>query len=175
MIANALSQNGQLQLKHFEAGRDRLENKGITALGQVFASMGSLEVVHVPQNGIKDEGMSSLLGSLKSCKKLRTLRINDNWLKSQSIDNLIRVIFNCSSLEDLNISDLNMGQENVQAVMKAISLSKINQLKTFYCNYNEVTSSIIARTILKQFKEQQADQVDGGQFKLVEFIGCSGI
>ena len=48
MIAQALARNEGLKLKHFEAGRDRLENKGITALGRVFAQMGSLEVVHVP-------------------------------------------------------------------------------------------------------------------------------
>ena len=48
MIAQALARNEGLKLKHFEAGRDRLENKGITALGRVFARMGSLEVVHVP-------------------------------------------------------------------------------------------------------------------------------
>ena len=42
MIAEALSKNEGLRLRHFEAARDRLENKGITALGRVFAEMGSL-------------------------------------------------------------------------------------------------------------------------------------
>ena len=37
MIAEALAKNEGLKLVHFEAGRDRLENKGITALSKVFA------------------------------------------------------------------------------------------------------------------------------------------
>lgn len=32
MIANALKENSEMKLKQFSAGRDRLENKGITAL-----------------------------------------------------------------------------------------------------------------------------------------------
>ena len=36
MIAAALKENKTLKLRHFEAGRDRLENKGIKALAQVF-------------------------------------------------------------------------------------------------------------------------------------------
>lgn len=36
MIAEALKCNTDLKLTHFHAGRDRLENKGITALAQVF-------------------------------------------------------------------------------------------------------------------------------------------
>ena len=48
MIAAALAQNQALKLRHFEAGRDRLENKGIMALAKVFGDLGSLEVVHVP-------------------------------------------------------------------------------------------------------------------------------
>ena len=64
MIAHALDQNEDLKLLHFEAGRDRLESKGITALAKVFGKMGSLKVIHVPQNGIKDEGMTELLSNL---------------------------------------------------------------------------------------------------------------
>ena len=48
MIAAALAQNQALKLRQFEAGRDRLENKGIMALAKVFGDLGSLEVVHVP-------------------------------------------------------------------------------------------------------------------------------
>jgi Ran GTPase-activating protein 1 len=61
MIAEALLSNSDLKLTHFHAGRDRLENKGITALAKVFEQMGSLQEVHVPQNGIKDSGMKELI------------------------------------------------------------------------------------------------------------------
>ena len=48
MIAEALGANDGLQLQTFHAGRDRLENKGITALASVFAEMKSLQELHVP-------------------------------------------------------------------------------------------------------------------------------
>lgn len=86
MIAAALSLNTDLKLTHFHAGRDRLENKGITALAEVFKRMGSLEEIHVPQNGIKDAGMKELLEALCSCKNLHTLRVNDNWLKTEATE-----------------------------------------------------------------------------------------
>lgn len=47
MIAAALNQNKGLKLTHFHAGRDRLENKGITALAEVFRGMGSLLEIDV--------------------------------------------------------------------------------------------------------------------------------
>jgi len=81
MIASALKANENLALKHFEAGRDRLENDGITALASFFRKSGSLEVISVPQNGIKVEGMTALMESLATNKNLRELKINDNWLK----------------------------------------------------------------------------------------------
>ena len=42
MIAQALAENKDLKLVQFSAGRDRLENKGITALAGVFKAMGGL-------------------------------------------------------------------------------------------------------------------------------------
>lgn len=49
MIAQALAENAALKLQQFLAGRDRLENKGITALAQVFKTYaGTLEVIEVP-------------------------------------------------------------------------------------------------------------------------------
>lgn len=92
MIAEALKENKSLKLEEFSAGRDRLENKGITALAEVFNSMGSLKVVNVPQNGIKDEGMSNLVAGLRSCEQLSELRVNDNWIKTGATKFLIEVI-----------------------------------------------------------------------------------
>ncbi len=48
MIAAALKSNSELKLTHFHAGRDRLEDKGISALAQVFEDMGTLVEIHVP-------------------------------------------------------------------------------------------------------------------------------
>lgn len=121
MVAEALSKNQGLKLRHFEAIRDRLENDGITALAKVFAELGTLEQVHITQNGIKDPGMTAILNSLAdSCPNLNTLYINDNWLKGEATPALCKLFFKCPKLKELDISDLNMGQELATAAFMAL-------------------------------------------------------
>uniref|UniRef100_A0A7S3MN86 Ran GTPase-activating protein 1 n=1 Tax=Favella ehrenbergii TaxID=182087 RepID=A0A7S3MN86_9SPIT len=176
MIAEALSRNEGLKLKHFEAGRDRLENKGITALARVFAEMGSLETIHVPQNGIKDEGMSALLSSLaQSCTNLTTLRINDNWLKAQALPNLFKVILRCSKLDHLNISDLNMGQEPVIAALTAIKDSEGTVVRELFCNYNEVDSRAAAIKCCDLLEEIASKTSEERSLERVDFIGLDSM
>ena len=140
IIAAAFKENKDLKLKQFTAGRDRLENRGITALASVFKEMKSLEVIEVPQNGIKKEGMLALLEALKeNAETLREIKIEDNWIKGQAVDKLAELILKAKKLEKLNISDSNMGSEGALLVVRAIQDSEIkNTLKEFYCNYNEV-------------------------------------
>lgn len=178
MIAAALSENHGLALRHFEAGRDRLENKGITALAQVFGGMGSLEEIHVPQNGIKDDGMAALLHNLQGARggHLRVLRINDNWLKTKAAEELLALLVNGERLELLNISDLNMGQETVLVALRALAASKC-VLGTFQCNYNEVGNREAASECLRILLEQLGTRERGGR-RLTEcdFIGnCSSV
>ena len=178
MIAEALSKNEGLKLVHFEAGRDRLENKGITALAKVFGQMGSLEIVHVPQNGIKDPGMSELLSNLQSPKEgtecpLKVLRVNDNWLKDESTEKLIALVFQARSLQELNISDCNMGCENMVGALRALRGSRLTGLTTFGCNYNDDKEN------LAHFKEcldilikvMKIESDDGKTISKCQFIG----
>lgn len=151
MIANALSENPKMKLVHFAAGRDRLENKGATALAAVFKQMGSLEIIEVPQNGIKKDGMVALLDSLKhNVHTLREIHIHDNWIKGQAADNLVQFIYQARCLEKLNISDSDMGTENAFLVIKALhdSASVRSSLREFYCNFNEITVSSINNEVL---------------------------
>ena len=136
--------------------------------------MGSLEVVHVPQNGIKDEGMTAFLSSLADgCAKLRVLRVNDNWLKSGAISQLFKVISSCVDLEELNISDLNMGQEGVTAALEALKASEQTVLRHFLCNYNDVESGELARRCTSIMMDDLAPrEKDGNKLENVEFVGC---
>jgi len=89
LIANALRENSELKLTHFAAGRDRLENKGITAIAGVFKDMKSLEVIEVPQNGIKKDGMMALLDAfIANAETLREVYIHDNWVKTEAVEKL---------------------------------------------------------------------------------------
>jgi Ran GTPase-activating protein 1 len=123
MIANALLENKDLKLVHFSAGRDRLENKGITALSQVFKAMaGSLEFIEVPQNGIKKEGMIALLESLKAnSESLREVYLHDNWIKGEAVTKLAEFLLKSTKLTHLNFSDSTMGTDGAVLVVKALS------------------------------------------------------
>lgn len=54
------AQGKPLALKVFVAGRNRLENDGATALAEAFRVIGTLEEVHMPQNGINHPGVTAL-------------------------------------------------------------------------------------------------------------------
>ncbi len=60
----ATKKEAPLQLEVMEAGRNRLENKGIIAISKGLHEMRSLKCLVVPQNGIKEAGMTQLLDSL---------------------------------------------------------------------------------------------------------------
>ena len=166
MIANALKENKALKLSHFSAGRDRLENKGISSLAEAFKQMGSLEVIEVPQNGIKKDGMLALLLSLKeNTETLREININDNWIKQEAVDRLVEVLFRVKKLEKLNISDSNMGNKAVLMVMRAIKDSvAFETLKELKCNFNEVESSKVAIECMQIMLEMK-------NLKVIEFMG----
>jgi Ran GTPase-activating protein 1 len=123
MIAAGLAENKELRLAHFSAGRDRLENKGITAIAGVLGGhmAGSLEVIEVPQNGIKKDGMMALLEALKAnASSLREVYLHDNWIKQQAIDHLVEFVLKAERLERLNISDSTMGTAGVLLLAKAM-------------------------------------------------------
>lgn len=169
MIAQALTENTSLRLQHFSAGRDRLENKGITALAGVFKAMGTLEVIEVPQNGIKKEGMVALLDALKfNAQSLREVHLHDNWIKGEANEKLVEFVLKAEKLEKLNISDSNMGTQAALLLVKALAHpeTKAHQtLKQFSCNYNEVDSVNATNLILETLLSDQFAVLETVEFK----------
>lgn len=168
MIANALAENKDLRLEHFSAGRDRLENKGITALARVFQSMQSLVTIEVPQNGIKKDGMIALLEALKAnSETLREVHIHDNWIKGEAIDGLVAFVLKAKRLEKLNVSDSTMGTDAALFLAKALSQSADikSTLKHFACNYNEVEAGAVSRRILEILLSDDFTALETVEFK----------
>jgi Ran GTPase-activating protein 1 len=156
-----------MRLTHFSAGRDRLENKGITALAAVFKQQASLEVLEVPQNGIKKDGMLALLDALKSnAGTLREVYLHDNWIKQTAIDGLLKFVLSARTLQRLNISDSTMGSEGGLLLAKALVINEETKkgLKWFGCNYNEVESGKISARILDYLSHMEG-------LETVEFKG----
>ena len=135
----------------------------------VFKAMGSLEVIEVPQNGIKKDGMIALLESLKAnAESLREVYLHDNWIKQEAIDRLVEFILRAKSLVRLNISDSTMGTNGALLVAKAMSENESlrGTLKQFSCNYNEVESSAVSKRIL--------DILGSGVFSQLELVEFKG-
>ena len=151
MIAEALGSNKELHLVHFAAGRDRLENKGITALAKVFKEMGSLEIIEIPQNGIKKDGMVALFDALKAnADTLREVHLHDNWIKGEAVERLVEFVLRAKKLEVLNVSDSTMGSHSAFLLIKAMSEAEgiRSTLKHFSCNYNEIEPTATTKRLL---------------------------
>lgn len=79
LLADALQQchdeaclaGGKLQLEVFVVGRSRLEDRGATALAEVFGNLGSLLEVSMPQNGINQAGIGALASAFAKNTGLR--------------------------------------------------------------------------------------------------------
>lgn len=116
-------------------------------MANVFKAMGSLEILEVPQNGIKKDGMIALLDALKSnSQTLREVYLHDNWIKQEAIDRLVEFILRAESLERLNISDSTMGTNGALLLAKAIAENPHlkSTLRHVSCNYNEIESSAVS-------------------------------
>lgn len=104
--------------------------------------------------------MLALLDALKeNSETLKEVYIHDNWIKGEAAERLVQLIYLSRQLQKLNISDSDMGTENAYLVIKAIHSSPaiLQSLKEFYCNFNEITSSAINKTILDSLlNESQA-------------------
>jgi Ran GTPase-activating protein (RanGAP) involved in mRNA processing and transport len=83
--------------------------------------MASLEILEVPQNGIKKDGMVALLDALKAnSHSLREVYLHDNWIKVDAIDRLVEFILKARTLEILNVSDSTMGTEGALLLANAL-------------------------------------------------------
>ncbi|XP_024288814.1 ran GTPase-activating protein 1 isoform X3 [Oncorhynchus tshawytscha] len=93
-----------LKLKVFQAGRNRLENEGATALALAFQLMGSLEEVHMPQNGINHAGVTALATAMQHNPHLRILNLNDNTFTKRGALAMAQALRHLRTVQELNLS-----------------------------------------------------------------------
>lgn len=116
-IADALLQSAQLakkegrpsNLRTFVCGRNRLENGSSAAFAAAFLALGTLEVVRMPQNGIRMEGIALLLSALSSNVNLSTLDLQDNTFTLSGSRAIVAALPCWPKLTSLNLSDCLLG------------------------------------------------------------------
>uniref|UniRef100_A0A3B3S795 Ran GTPase activating protein 1 n=1 Tax=Paramormyrops kingsleyae TaxID=1676925 RepID=A0A3B3S795_9TELE len=131
-----------LSLKIFIAGRNRLENDGATALAQAFQMMGSLEEVHMPQNGINHPGVTALARAMQSNQKLRVLNLNDNTFTKKGAIAMAQVLL-------INFGDCLVRSEGAAAIADALmtGLPILKELNLSFGEIKEEAALMVAKAV----------------------------
>nr|XP_058971510.1 ran GTPase-activating protein 1-like [Pocillopora verrucosa] len=126
-----------LQLQVFISGRNRLENPGAKSLAAAFETIGTLEEIQMPQNGILHEGVAALAEALKSNPNLKILNLNDNTFTPKGAMAMAKVLPNLKNIEVINFGDCLVKTEGAKALAKSLQ-GAVNNLKDLNLSYDEI-------------------------------------
>ncbi|XP_017779037.1 PREDICTED: ran GTPase-activating protein 1-like [Nicrophorus vespilloides] len=176
LLANALldchkfsAESGKpLQLKVFIAGRNRLENEGAQSLASVFKTIGTLEEIQMPQNGIYHVGITALSEAFKVNKNLKILNLNDNTIGPVGAKALAKALPNLESLKTINFGDCLLKTKG--AIALAECLSNCDKLEELILSFNEIKTDGAVEVLyaLKEKDNLKKISLNGNKF------GCEG-
>lgn len=129
-----------LKLRVFIAGRNRLENEGATALAKAFKLMGSLEEVHMPQNGINHPGVTALATAMQHNPNLRVLNLNDNTFTKKGAIAMAQALRDLRNVQVINFGDCLVRSEGAIAI-SAILRDGLPILKELNLSFGELTEA----------------------------------
>ncbi|XP_045929263.1 ran GTPase-activating protein 1a isoform X3 [Micropterus dolomieu] len=128
-----------LSLKVFVAGRNRLENDGATALAHAFQLMGSLEEVHMPQNGINHPGVTALATAMQHNTGLRILNLNDNTFTEKGAIAMAQALKHLHSIQVINFGDCLVRPAGAIAIAESLT-EGLPILKELNLSFGEITA-----------------------------------
>ncbi|KAK7939982.1 hypothetical protein WMY93_003308 [Mugilogobius chulae] len=147
-----------LKLKVFIAGRNRLENEGASALAKAFKLMGSLEEVHMPQNGINYTGVMALASAVRHNPELRVLNFNDNTFTKRGTLAMAQALKHLSNVQVINFGDCLVRSEG--AIALAAVLKGLPILKELNLSFGEITEAaalVLAQAIAGKSQMETLD------------------
>jgi len=162
---NSKADGKPLPLRVFIAGRNRLENEGVTALAKVFKMIGSLEEIQIPQNGIYHIGVRELSEALKSNRGLRVLNLNDNTLGPKGSTALASALPNLQMLRTVNLGDCLLKTAGALSIADGLKGKHAN-LEELLLDHNEIKKDgglAIAKAMENKGKLKVLS-LDGNQF-----------
>lgn len=138
-----------LRLKVFIAGRNRLENEGATALAKAFQLIGSLEEVHMPQNGINHQGVTALAGAMQHNSDLRVLNLNDNTFTKRGALPMAQALRHLRNVQVINFGDCLVRSEGAIAIAAALreGLPILKELNLSFGELSEAAALVVARCV----------------------------
>uniref|UniRef100_A0A672QA68 Ran GTPase-activating protein 1 n=1 Tax=Sinocyclocheilus grahami TaxID=75366 RepID=A0A672QA68_SINGR len=138
-----------LRLKVFIAGRNRLENDGATALAKAFKLLGSLEEVHMPQNGINHPGITALATAIKHNPNLQVLNLNDNTFTKRGSIAMAEAVRHLQCLKVINFGDCLVRSEGAIAIAGALreGLPFLRELNLSFGEICEAAAVVVAKAV----------------------------
>jgi len=167
ILAGALTQCYQkskesgapLRLKVFIAGRNRLENEGAKALAKAFQLIGSLEEVHMPQNGINHQGVTALAGAMQHNADLRVLNLNDNTFTKKGALAMAEALRHLRNVQVINFGDCLVRSEGAIAIAAVLKegLPILKELNLSFGELTEAAALVVARAVKEKTHMEKLD------------------
>ncbi|XP_075039099.1 ran GTPase-activating protein 1 [Mixophyes fleayi] len=148
-----------LALKVFVAGRNRLENDGATALAEAFRLIGTLEEVHMPQNGINYPGIAALAEAFKVNPLLRTINLNDNTFTDKGGIAMAEALKTLRQVEHINFGDCLVRSKGAFAIAGALKegLHKLKELNLSFCEIKCDAALALAESVEDKSELEKLD------------------
>ncbi|KAL7869151.1 hypothetical protein AOLI_G00131390 [Acnodon oligacanthus] len=148
-----------LKLKVFIAGRNRLENDGAIALAHSFQMIGSLEEVHMPQNGISHPGITALATAMQHNLNLRVLNLNDNTFTKRGAVAMAQALRHLRNVQVINFGDCLVRSEGAIAIAAALreGLPILKELNLSFGEISEAAALVVARALRDKAGLQKLD------------------
>ncbi|CAL1604866.1 unnamed protein product [Knipowitschia caucasica] len=136
-----------LKLKVFIAGRNRLENEGACALAKAFKLMGSLEEIHMPQNGINYTGVTALASAVRHNPELRVLNFNDNTFTKRGTLAMAQALKHLRNVQVINFGDCLVRSEGAIALAAVLrgGLPILTELNLSFGEITEAAALVVAQ------------------------------
>ncbi|NXI94994.1 RAGP1 protein, partial [Psophia crepitans] len=153
------AQGKPLALKMFVAGRNRLENDGATALAEAFGIIGTLEEVHMPQNGINHPGITALAQAFAINPLLKVINLNDNTFTEKGAVAMAETLKALRQIEVINFGDCLVRSKGAVAIADAVKegLHKLKELNLSFCEIKRDAALTVAEAIEDKAELEKLD------------------
>ncbi|XP_009075278.1 PREDICTED: ran GTPase-activating protein 1 [Acanthisitta chloris] len=153
------AQGKPLALKIFVAGRNRLENDGATALAEAFGIIGTLEEVHMPQNGINHPGITALAQAFAINPLLKVINLNDNTFTEKGAVAMAETLKALRQIEVINFGDCLVRSKGAVAIADAVKegLNKLKELNLSFCEIKRDAALTVAEAIEDKAELEKLD------------------
>ncbi|KAF6121366.1 Ran GTPase activating protein 1 [Phyllostomus discolor] len=153
------AQGRPLALKVFVAGRNRLENDGATALADAFGIIGTLEEVHMPQNGINHPGITALAQAFAINPLLRVINLNDNTFTEKGAVAMAKTLKTLRQVEAINFGDCLVRSRGAVAIADAVrgGLPKLKELNLSFCEIKRDAALAVAEAVADKAELEKLD------------------